>query len=162
MSSKGERLKETRGQYERCRVKGCKRKAIHNGKCALHDALAVAEIEAATNRTLASKAADALAEQVRRSDEVARALAVLDAKSEREEDRDGWIVAYRWPCGPFHRLLGLQTHISALAATHMRAESALREILSLCDMEAYRNMGFAHLVARVARDGLGEEQGDGH
>ncbi len=38
MSSKGRRVKESRGQYPRCKVQPCKRKAQLDGYCSLHAA----------------------------------------------------------------------------------------------------------------------------
>ena len=40
MTSKGKRVRETRGQYPRCTVKGCKQKEVRDGLCSLHAALA--------------------------------------------------------------------------------------------------------------------------
>ncbi len=41
------------------------------------------------------------------------ALAVVDAKAEREGGE--WVVFYRLPCGPWHRVLALRQNIVALA-----------------------------------------------
>lgn len=55
------------------------------------------------------------------------ALAVLDASAKRitDDSPDEWIIEYRWSCGPFHKLLGLRSHIPALAAEYERAMRAV-------------------------------------
>ena len=76
-------------------------------------------------RPLVARLADALESFVRRVEQLEEAFAVLDAKSERETDGsdDEWVVAYRWPCGPFHKALGLSTHIGALSGEFRQAVS---------------------------------------
>lgn len=55
----------------------------------------------ATARTAEYRASDAL-------EELCAAIEEMDRKMEVESsDQDGFIVFYRLPCGPWHRILGL-------------------------------------------------------
>lgn len=131
----GRRAKETRGQYVRCQARPCKRKAVRNGLCALHDALATPDRAAPAEPVIVTLT---LAREVR-----------------YDRDGDEWRVAFYAP-------QGFGEHVKKLARRAEAGSASARRELDEIPVErvAARGADPYAIVRRVTFGKASEKEVD--